>query len=293
MFAVEFNDVKFVYGEGTPFRKEALKGATFSVNTGSMTGIIGHTGSGKSTVAQLMNGLLTKSGGEIKLFGEPMPTDAKTLHSLRFRIGLVFQYPEYQLFEETVFRDIAFGPKNMGLPEGEIRERVEKAADFVGLDRSLLDVSPFELSGGQKRRAAIAGVIAMTPEILILDEPAAGLDPRGRDEILGRIADYRDETGSTVIIISHSLEDMARYCSDIVVMSDGKAIIQGSAEKVFMNYDLLLTAGLDVPPVSKLSMLLEQRGLIPDSVKPEERAVFTVGSAENLVLKILEQKNIE
>ncbi|MBO4216794.1 MAG: energy-coupling factor transporter ATPase [Clostridia bacterium] len=288
MFAVEFNDVRFVYGEGTPFRKEALKGATFSINSGSMTGIIGHTGSGKSTVAQLMNGLLTKSGGEIRLFGEDIPTDAKALHALRFRIGLVFQYPEYQLFEETVFRDIAFGPKNMGLSEDEIKARVEKAADFVGLDRSLLSVSPFDLSGGQKRRAAIAGVIAMSPEILILDEPAAGLDPRGRDEILGRITDYRRETGSTVVIISHSLEDMARYCSDIVVMSDGRAIIQGGAERVFMNYDLLLTAGLDVPPVSKLSMLLEQRGDIPDSVPPSERAVFTAENAEKLMLKILE-----
>ena len=290
MNAVEFNDVRYVYGEGTPFRKEALKGATFTVKKGTTTGIIGHTGSGKSTVAQLMNGLLTKNSGEIKLFGEEIPTDAKALHKLRFRVGLVFQYPEYQLFEETVFRDIAFGPKNMGLSEDEIRERTERAADLVGLDRALLNVSPFDLSGGQKRRAAIAGVIAMSPEILILDEPAAGLDPRGREEILNRITEYRRKTGSTVIMISHSMEDMARYCDDVIVMSDGRAIIQGGAEKVFMNYDLIISAGLDVPQVTKLSSLLSQRGMIPPSVTDEERAVFTVPGAEKLILKILSEK---
>ncbi len=290
MNAVEFDDVKYVYGEGTPFRKEALKGASFTVRSGSMTGIIGHTGSGKSTVAQLMNGLLTKSGGEIRLFGEKLPEDARSLHALRFRVGLVFQYPEYQLFEETVFRDIGFGPKNMGLSDEEIAARVGKAAEFVGLDPSLLPLSPFDLSGGQKRRAAIAGVIAMSPEILILDEPAAGLDPRGRDEILNRISDYREKTGSTVIMISHSMEDMARYCDDIIVMSDGKVAIQGDARTVFMNYDLILTAGLDVPAVTKLSTLLSQRGDVPPSVSEEERAVYTVDGAEKLLIKIIADK---
>jgi len=311
MDKIYLENVSFVYGEGTPFEQKALDGVTLAIRGSCITGIIGHTGSGKSTMVQLLNGLASPSAGRVLLDGydinasvddvweewKSLPEYAslskrrarramaeainQRKKELCFRVGLVMQYPEYQLFEETVYRDIAFGPRNMGLSEDEIRERVMEAARFTDVDLSLLDKSPFDLSGGQKRRVALAGVIAMRPEVLVLDEPAAGLDPLGRTSIFDRIKAYQRETGSTVLIVSHSMEDMARYCDDVIVMSDAKVLCHGSRGEVFSHVDELASSGLDIPQITRLMKLLRERGV------PVPKNVYTVDEAVQMLRTLL------
>ena len=260
MNAAELRGVSYVYSENTPFCKVAVNNIDIAFEEKVVTGIIGHTGSGKSTVSQLLNGLLKPTSGTVLVDGKDIWENPKKIRDVRFSVGLVFQYPEYQLFEETVYKDIAFGPKNMGLDEKEIDARVRSAAALVGLKEEQFEKSPFDLSGGQKRRVAIAGVMAMQPKILILDEPAAGLDPRGRDEILTKITEYREKTDSTVIMISHSMEDMARYCSKILVMNDSKPFMYGTPREVFSHAEELENVGLSVPQVTKMMIELRRRG---------------------------------
>lgn len=271
---VELKDINFVYGEKTPYEIQALTDISLKIEGGIMTGLIGHTGSGKSTLVQLLNGLLKPSSGKILLDGKDIWKEPKKIRDVRFKVGLVMQYPEYQLFDETVRDDIAFGPKNMGLSGDELDERVLQAADFVGLDRSMLEKSPFDLSGGQKRRAALAGVIAMNPEVLVLDEPAAGLDPGGRREILSKIKDYQRISGTSVIIVSHSMEDMAVYCDRVVVMCASKIMMEGTCAEVFSRYNDLLSVGLDVPLITRVAAALKERGVdIGDDVYTVKYAV--------------------
>ncbi len=273
MAVLTLEHVSYIYGEGTPFEIRALDDVSLSVREGTVTGIIGHTGSGKSTMVQLFNGLEKPTAGRVLLDGKDIWAEPKKMRDIRFRVGLVMQYPEYQLFEETIRADIAFGPRNMGLSQEEIERRTKEAAAFVGLEEALLDRSPFELSGGQKRRAAIAGIMAMRPEILVLDEPAAGLDPRGRDAILEGIRAYGKETGSTVIIVSHSMEDMAAYCDDIVVMAQAKVCLSGTRDEVFANAARLTDVGLDVPQITHLMMKLRARGVaVPEGIYTVEAA---------------------
>ena len=262
---IKLENVTVRYGEGTPFALTALDGINLDIPAGCVCGIIGHTGSGKSTLAQLLNGLLQPTLGKVLFKGEDINRSKQSVNDIRFKVGLVFQYPEYQLFEETVEKDIAFGPHNMSLSEEEISKRVADAARFCGIDREMLAASPFEISGGQKRRAAIAGVIAMSPEVLVLDEPAAGLDPKGRDEILGGLVEYRKTTGTTMILISHSMEDIANWCDRIVVMKNGGVFMQGTVEEIFESAERLFDAGLDVPQITKLFIELKKRGVVSRS----------------------------
>ncbi len=274
MARVTLEHVSYIYEQGTPFEVKALDDVCLAVREGSITGIIGHTGSGKSTMVQLFNGLEKPNSGRILLDDVDIWENPKKMRDIRHRVGLVMQYPEYQLFEESVRADIAFGPRNMGLSEEEIRERVDEAARLVGLDAADLDKSPFDLSGGQKRRAAIAGVMAMRPEVLVLDEPAAGLDPRGRDVILTAIRAYARHTGATVIIVSHSMEDMAAYCDDIVVMSHAKVFLSGTRDEVFSHATELESVGLDVPQITHLAWELSRRGVtLPDGIYTVEAAL--------------------
>ncbi len=274
MATVTLEHVSYTYEPGTPFAVKALDDVCLTVREGSITGIIGHTGSGKSTMVQLFNGLEKPSEGRILLDGKDIWENPKKMREIRFRVGLVMQYPEYQLFEETVRADIAFGPKNMGLSEKEIVERVREAAALVGLTDEQLEKSPFDLSGGQKRRAAIAGVMAMRPEVLVLDEPAAGLDPLGRDVILKAVRDYARQTGATVIIVSHSMEDMAAYCDDIVVMAHAKVFLSGSRDEVFAHAAELRSVGLDVPQITQLALLLQERGMrLPNGIYTVDAAL--------------------
>ena len=242
-------------------KNEVLRDIDFTVSKGDVTSIIGASGSGKSTLVQLLNGLLKPQSGRVLLDGKDIWADPKRIRNVRFKVGLVMQYPEYQLFDETVRSDIAFGPRNMGMTPEETEAAVEEAARFTGLDRSLLDKSPFDLSGGQKRRAALAGVIAMHPGVLVLDEPAAGLDPGGRREILGRIREFCDSSGTTVIIVSHSMEDMAMYCDCVTVMSDGHIAFSGTPAQVFSRSEELFSLGLDVPQITRVAAALERRGI--------------------------------
>ena len=257
---LRLDSVSFVYGEGTPFRKVALDNVSVSFERGKITGLIGHTGSGKSTLVNLLNGINKPTTGEVYLSGENIWAKPKEISKIRYRVGLVMQYPEYQLFDETVRDDIAFAPKNLGLSENEIAERVAEAARLTGLTDDLLDKSPFELSGGQKRRAAIAGIIAMRPEVLVLDEPAAGLDPRGRREILGSLREYVNKNNASIILVSHSMEDMAYYCDNVVVMSRAKIFAEGAVDEIFSRADELSEIGLDVPVISKIAANLKKRG---------------------------------
>jgi len=274
MATVTLEHVSYTYEPGTPFAVKALDDVSLTVREGSVTGIIGHTGSGKSTMVQLFNGLEKPSEGRILLDGKDIWENPKKMRDIRFRVGLVMQYPEYQLFEETVRADIAFGPRNMGLPEEEIAERVKEAATLVGLTEEQLGKSPFDLSGGQKRRAAIAGVLAMRPEVLVLDEPAAGLDPLGRDIILNAVRDYGRHTGATIIIVSHSMEDMAAYCDDIVVMAHAKVFLAGSRDEVFAHAAELRSVGLDVPQITHLALLLQERGMqLPNGIYTVDAAL--------------------
>lgn len=278
MSKIIVENVSYVYSAKTPFEAVALNDVSVSIAKNRITGIIGHTGSGKSTLVQMFNGLIRPTSGKILLDGEDIWEKPKEIGRVRFRVGLVMQYPEYQLFEETVRADIAFGPRNMGLTEEEINARIEECADFVGLDRALLDKSPFDLSGGQKRRVAIAGVMAMKPEVLVLDEPAAGLDPIGRNSIFGGIKKYAEATGASVVIVSHSMEDMARFCDDIIVMSDSKVAMTGNRNEIFSRAEELEAIGLDVPEITKLMMLLRERGIeLPCGV-------YTVEDAERCIM---------
>ena len=274
MAILEVQHLSHVYSAGTPFEKAALSDVSFAVEQGSCVGIIGHTGSGKSTLVQHLNGLLKPTGGKILLDGKDIWENPKAIRKIRFRVGMVFQYPEHQLFEETVRRDIAFGPRNMGLSEDEIERRVKRAASFAGLREERLDVSPFELSGGQKRRAAIAGVMAMEPDVLVLDEPTAGLDPRARVQMLERIERYRRENGTTVLLVSHSMEDVANVADKVLVMNGGKAAMFDDTAAVFSRADELQAMGLSVPAVTQVFMKLRERGFaVGDNAYTVEQAV--------------------
>ena len=261
MGTLEVKNLSYTYGKGAPYEIKALDDVSLTFDGGMITGLIGHTGSGKSTLVQMLNGLLTPDEGEVILDGVNIWAEPKKIREIRFKAGLVMQYPEYQLFAETVREDIEFGPRNMGLDGEELKSTVERAAAFSGLSPELLDKSPFELSGGQKRRAALAGVIAMNPKILILDEPAAGLDPAGRRDILGGIKKYSRESGTTVIIVSHSMEDMALYCDSIIVMSDSKILMHKPCAEVFSEYRELVAIGLDVPQITRVASALAENGI--------------------------------
>lgn len=258
---LKLSNVSYVYSKGTPFEKCALDNVNVGFEKGKITGLIGHTGSGKSTLVNLLNGLSKPTEGKVLLDGCDIWEKPKEIAKIRFRVGLVMQYPEYQLFDETVRADIGFGPKNQGLTSEEVEKQVARAAKFVGLSDDILDKSPFELSGGQKRRVAIAGIIAMNPEVLVLDEPAAGLDPRGRKEILSGLKEYVKESGTTLILVSHSMEDMAYYCDNVVVMNDGKVFRSGTVSEIFSMADDLISVGLDIPMVSRIASELKKRSI--------------------------------
>ena len=278
---IEIKDLDHVYSAGTPFEKVALDHVNLSIEAGEFVGVIGHTGSGKSTLIQQFNGLLKPTSGEILVDGQNIWDDKKNLRALRFSVGLVFQYPEYQLFEETVYKDIAFGPKNMGLSEEEIDRRVRDAAGFVGISEELMEKSPFELSGGQKRRVAIAGVIAMDPKVLILDEPTAGLDPKGRDRILGRIKEYHQTKKNTILLVSHSMEDVAKYATKVLVMNKAKIFTYGTVDEVFSKSDAISHMGLSIPQISKVFHAISEKGY------PVNRNIYTVEGAKQELLKRL------
>ncbi len=304
MDKIYLDHVNFVYSAGTPFEQKALDDVSLGIRAGCLTGIIGHTGSGKSTMMQLLNGLAKPTGGRVLLDGYDIHSTPEAAYeawknlpeyqnlsksaakkaikrevqararNLCFRVGLVMQYPEYQLFEETVYKDIAYGPRNMGLSEEEIRERVYEAAAFAGVESDWMEKSPFDLSGGQKRRVALAGVIAMRPEVLVLDEPGAGLDPQGRNSIFEGIVHYQKTTGSTVLIVSHSMEDMARFCDDVIVLSNAKVVYHGSCKEVFAHVEELSSIGLDIPQITQLMQLLKEKGIpVPNNVYTVEDAV--------------------
>ena len=270
---LQIQNLSHLYSAGTPFEHKALDDVTFSVERGEFIGIIGHTGSGKSTLMQHMNGLLKPTSGTVSLDGVDIWTDKKTTRQARFRVGLVFQYPEYQLFEETVYKDIAFGPKNMGLKEEEVDRRVREAAGFVGLTEEQLKVSPFDLSGGQKRRVAIAGVIAMEPEVLILDEPTAGLDPVGREGILENIQAYRKAKNATIMMVSHSMNDVARLTDRLLVMNGSRLAMDGTPDEVFRHAQELVEMGLDIPEVTRVFLRLKEMGLPVEPVYSIDQAV--------------------
>ncbi len=270
---LEVRDLTHLYSAGTPFAHTALDRVSFTAERGEFIGVIGHTGSGKSTLMQHLNGLLKPTSGQVLLDGQDIWSDKKLTRQARFRVGLVFQYPEYQLFEETVYQDIAFGPKNMKLDEAEIDRRVREAAGFVGITDEQLKASPFDLSGGQKRRAAIAGVIAMEPEILILDEPTAGLDPAGREEILGNIAAYRKAKNATIMMVSHSMDDVARLTDRLLVMNQSRLVMDGTPREVFARAEELVAMGLNIPAVTQVFLRLRQMGLPVESVYTLDQAV--------------------
>ena len=273
---LEAKNLTYIYSAGTPFEHKALDDISFSVERGEFIGIIGHTGSGKSTLMQQLNGLLKPTSGTVLLDGQDIWSDKKLTRQARFRVGLVFQYPEYQLFEETVYKDIAFGPKNMGLSAEEVDRRVREAAGFVGLTEQQLEVSPFDLSGGQKRRVAIAGVIAMEPEVLILDEPTAGLDPVGRSEILGNIQSYRKAKNATIMMVSHSMEDVARLTDRLLVMNGSKLAMDAPPAQVFTHAEELTQMGLNIPQVTQVFLELKKLGLDVKNVYTIEQAAAEI-----------------
>lgn len=277
---IRLENVSYFYGKGSPFEVRALDRISLDIHRGRLTGIIGHTGSGKSTLVQLLNGLTRPESGRVLLEGEDIWAQPKEIGRVRYRVGLVMQYPEYQLFEESVRADIAFGPRNMKLSEEEVAARVAEAAAFVGLDADLMDKSPFDLSGGQKRRVAIAGIMAMRPEVLVLDEPAAGLDPQGRHTIFQGIREYNRRTGCTVIIVSHSMEDMAQYCDHVVVMAHARVLMAGTRDEVFARADELEAVGLDIPQVTKLTILLREAGM------PLPVGLYTPDAVESALLNL-------
>jgi energy-coupling factor transport system ATP-binding protein len=278
---IRTENLTYIYGEGTPFRKVAVDDVNLQIDEGEMVGVIGHTGSGKSTLIQHFNGLLKATSGNVYIDGEKLWDDKAKLRPVRFKVGLVFQYPEYQLFEETCYKDIAFGPKNMGLDNAEIDRRIKETAKMVGITPDILDKSPFELSGGQKRRVAIAGVMAMEPKVLILDEPASGLDPKGREQILGLIREYHQEKKNTVVLVSHSMEDIAKHTSKILVMNKAKLFCYDDTVKVFHRAAELEEMGLAVPQITRVFNRLKAMGCdINDDV-------YTTKYAKELLLKLL------
>ena len=276
---LEVRDISYVYSAGTPFEHRALENVSFSLNRGEFVGVIGHTGSGKSTLMQQLNGLLKPTSGQVLLDGTDIWSDKKLTRQARFRVGLVFQYPEYQLFEETVYQDIAFGPKNMGLDAKEVDRRVRDAAELVGITDDQLKASPFDLSGGQKRRAAIAGVMAMEPEVLILDEPTAGLDPVGRKEILDQISAYRVRRNAAVVMVSHSMEDVARLTDRLLVLCGSRLVMDGPPAEVFTHAEELVEMGLSIPYVTQVFLRLRHMGLdVPN--------VYTLSQAEEALMAL-------
>lgn len=281
MSIIKVENLSYIYGEGTPYAKEALRDVNLEIEKGEIVGIIGHTGSGKSTLIQHLNGLIKPASGTIYLDGEDIWKDPKEIRKVRFRVGLVFQYPEYQLFEETVYKDIAFGPVNMGLSPEEVDRRVRGTASILGVKEHHLDKSPFDLSGGEKRRAAIAGVMAMRPDVLVLDEPTAGLDPSGRDKIFARVKEYQKATGSTVIFVSHSMEDMAKVADRVLVMSGGRVEMFDTVERVYSHGNELTQIGLNVPQITRIFMGLHNNGLLTES------QAYTVEDARNIILDSL------
>lgn len=284
MSILELKNVCYTYGTGTPFEKKAVNDVSFSVNKGELIGIIGHTGSGKSTLVQMLNGLMKPTSGQVLLDGVDIWDKPKEIRKIRFKVGMVFQYPEYQLFEETVYKDIAFGPTNKGLSAGEIDKEVRRAARFTGLKDELLDKSPFDLSGGEKRRAAIAGVIAMDPDVLVLDEPTAGLDPMGRDVLLSQIIRYHKERQNTVLLVSHSMEDIARVADRIVVMNKSQLVMFDETQKIFARGDELEKIGLRIPQITKIMSQLRKRGVdVPEGM-------LTVDAAVNYLLPLIKKE---
>ena len=274
---IRTDHLTMTYGVNTPFEKVAVNDLNIEIKEGEFLGIIGHTGSGKSTLVQMLNGLITPTSGKVLLRDKDINENKNKLREVRFQVGMVFQYPEYQLFEETVYRDIAFGPTNMGLTGDELDKRVRESARFTGLKDKLLDKSPFDLSGGEKRRAAIAGVIAMDPDVLILDEPTAGLDPQGRDKLLNQILAYHKERKNTVILVSHSMEDIARVADRILVMNKGNAEILAPKREVFAQGERLEKMGLRVPQITKITQLLQKKGIdLPDGILTEEEAFDSI-----------------
>lgn len=272
--SIKIKKLNYIYAEGTPFEKTALKEINLEIGDGEFVGIIGHTGSGKSTLIQHLNGLIRATSGELEVNGIKIDKNSKNLENLRQQVGLVFQYPEHQLFELTVAKDIAFGPKNLGLNTEEIAKRVKEACELVGLGEKHMEKSPFELSGGQKRRVAIAGVLAMQPKVLILDEPTAGLDPKGRDNILGKIKALHQQTGMTIILVSHSMEDVAEYVDRVIAMDSGQIILDGNPHEVFSQRDTLLSVGLNVPQITELVFTLREKGFeLPENIITIEEAL--------------------
>ena len=278
---LSLKNISYTYGEGTPFEINALKDVSLDIKAGIVTGIIGHTGSGKSTLVQMLNGLLKPSSGQVLLYGEDIWAKPKEISKIRYKVGLVMQYPEYQLFEETVRKDIAYAPINMELSEAAVNERVLEAAEFAGVDKDWLDKSPFDLSGGQKRRVAIAGIMAMRPDVLVLDEPAAGLDPRGKNMILSGIRDYQRKSGAAVVLVSHSMEDMAKYCDEIIVMANAGVVMQGPCDEVFSNSASLTDIGLDIPQITKIVTDIKEAGIEING------GIYTVDDAYNALVEIL------
>ena len=278
---LEIKNVNYIYSKDTPFATAALKDVSCTFYSGQITGLIGHTGSGKSTLVQMLNGLLRPSSGKVLLDGMDIWEEPKEISRVRFRVGLVFQYPEYQLFEETVFADIAFGPKNMGLDEESVKKRVLDAAAIAGVEKEWFDKSPFDLSGGQKRRVAIAGVMAMEPEVLVLDEPAAGLDPVGKEKIFRAVTNYRHEKNSSVIIVSHSMEDMAKYADRLIVMNNSSVVLEDTPDRVFTQSRMLCEIGLDVPQITKMLLELKKLGV------PARTDIFTVDAAREELENLL------
>ncbi|MBQ8683513.1 MAG: energy-coupling factor transporter ATPase [Clostridia bacterium] len=281
MATLTVDNITYTYAPGSPFEQHAIRQVSLETVPGELVGVIGHTGSGKSTLVQHLNGLLRPMEGRILLDGADIWAEPKKIRDVRFRVGMVFQYPEHQLFEDTIYKDIAFGPKNMGLDEAEIDRRVRAAAAYVGLDEALLEKSPFDLSGGEKRRAAIAGVMAMEPEILILDEPTAGLDPRGRETVLAMIEEYRRSRGTTVLLVTHSMEDVARVADRVLVMNGGRVAMLDTVEKVFSRAEELEEIGLSIPAVTKTLLLLRRQGI------PVDTSVYTVEQAVQQLLPLL------
>ncbi|HIR05836.1 MAG TPA: energy-coupling factor transporter ATPase [Candidatus Copromonas faecavium] len=282
--AIEVRNLGYVYGAGTIFERHALKNVNLTIGDGEFIGLIGHTGSGKSTLIQHLNGLLRATSGDILYNGESIYREGYSMKELRSHVGLVFQYPEHQLFEVDVFSDVCFGPRNLGLTEDEVESRAREALALVGLDESFYKQSPFELSGGQKRRVAIAGVLAMKPEVLILDEPTAGLDPKGRDDVLGLVARLQKEQGMTVVLVSHSMEDVARYVSRLVVMNHGEKVFDGTPKEVFRHYKELEAIGLAAPQITYVVHALKEQGI------PIDEDITTVQEAKDAILAIWRRK---
>ena len=280
MAILKTEHLTYLYSPGTPFEKAAVADVSLEIEEGAFVGIIGHTGSGKSTLIQHFNGLLQPTSGKVYLDGKDIWADKKNIRQVRFQVGLVFQYPEYQLFEETVFKDIAFGPTNMGMNPQEVKQAVLEAMEFVGLDAKLADKSPFDLSGGQKRRVAIAGVLAMDPKVLILDEPTAGLDPRGRDTILGEIREYHEERKNTVLLVSHSMEDIAQYAKKVLVIAEGRPAMYDTVESIFGRVEELTAMGLAVPQISRVFAGLRAAGCpVPENIYTVEGAAAAILTA--------------